>query len=128
MAEPTSPALLATTIDCADLEGMAAFWADLLGVEHQIHEPFAFLAPTEGRRATIWLQRVPEERVGKNRLHLDFVVADLAGACRRVESLGGSLGSESSWLHFHWRTCMDPEGNEFDIMQAETSEDSPSGS
>ncbi|MEM9041563.1 MAG: VOC family protein [Actinomycetota bacterium] len=119
MAGDVKPALLATTIDCVDLEPMAEFWADLLGVEHQVHEPFAFLGPTEGRRATIWLQRVPEERVGKNRLHLDFVVRDLDAACDRVVELGGALGPERSWQAFHWRTCSDPEGNVFDLMKAQ---------
>jgi predicted enzyme related to lactoylglutathione lyase len=122
MTDYTAPALLATTIDCTDLEGMTSFWADLLGVEHQVHEPFAFLNPTEGRRVTIWLQRVPEKRAGKNRLHLDFVVGDLAAACERVEELGGSLGAEHSWDQFRWRTCRDPEGNEFDLMQAPSPE------
>ncbi len=119
MADDATPALLATTIDCVDLEGMTDFWGTLLGVEHQVHEPFGFLAPSEGRRATIWLQRVPEERVGKNRVHLDLVARDLAAACRRVVALGGSLGDERSWREFRWRTCLDPEGNEFDIMQAQ---------
>ena len=119
MTGDATPALLATTIDCVDLDGMTRFWSMLLDVEAEIHEPFGFLRPSEGRKATIWLQRVPEERVGKNRLHLDFVVRDLGGACQRVVDLGGSLGSESSWESFHWRTCLDPEGNEFDIMQAQ---------
>ena len=119
MADDATPALLATTIDCVDLEGMTEFWGTLLGVSHQVHEPFGFLAPSEGRRATIWLQRVPEQRVGKNRVHLDFVAGDLAAACRRVVALGGSLGDERSWQDFRWRTCLDPEGNEFDIMQAQ---------
>ncbi|MEM9034121.1 MAG: VOC family protein [Actinomycetota bacterium] len=126
MTDEVRPALLATTIDCVDLEPMAAFYGALLGVHHQILEPFAFLAPTEGRRATIWLQRVPEQRVGKNRLHLDFVVHDLDAACHRVEELGGALGAERRWQDFHWRTCTDLEGNAFDLMQAQAPPTDPS--
>lgn len=119
MADSATPGLLATTIDCVDLEGMTTFWSTLLDVDAEIHEPFGFLAPGEGRRVTLWLQRVPEPREGKNRLHLDFVVADLDAACARVQELGGSVGESGSWLNFSWRTCADPEGNVFDIMQAQ---------
>jgi len=113
------PTMLASTVDCVDLETMTHFWAALLDVEFQIHEPFGFLAPSDGRRVTIWLQRVPEESVGKNRVHLDFVVEDLAAASERVISLGGSVGDRREWQGFVWNTCADPEGNVFDIMQAQ---------
>ena len=62
-----TPKFLASTIDCVDLEAMTEFWSSLLDVEYEIHEPFGFLAPSEGRRVTLWIQRVPEARVGKNR-------------------------------------------------------------
>ncbi len=114
-----TPKLLASTIDCIDLEAMTEFWSSLLDVEYEIHEPYGFLAPTEGRRATLWIQRVPEPKVGKNRVHLDFVVQDLAAACERVVSLGGSIGDRSNWQDFVWNTCADPEGNLFDIMQGQ---------
>lgn len=118
-----TPTILASTIDCNDLEVMTAFWAGLLEVESQIHEPFGFLAPSDGRRATIWLQRVPEPRSGKNRVHLDFVAKDLGAACDRVVALGGAVGEQSEWQGFLWKTCTDPEGNSFDIMQAQQPED-----
>ena len=113
-----TPSLLASTIDCVDLEAMTTFWAELLDVEFEIHEPFGFLAPSEGRRVALWIQRVPEERVGKNRVHLDFVVEDLAAASERVLSLGGSVGDRHEWQGFVWNTCTDIEGNLFDIMAA----------
>ena len=113
-----TPKLLATTIDCNDLEAMTTFWSSLLAVESEIHEPFGFLAPTEGRKATIWLQRVPEKRAGKNRLHLDFVVEDLDEIATQVVELGGSVVGDSGWQDFVWKTFADPEGNLFDIMAA----------
>jgi predicted enzyme related to lactoylglutathione lyase len=123
-AEPTGdpsrgkPRFIAVTIDCNDLEAMTAFWAALLDVEFQIAEPFGFLAHTPDRKVTLWLQRVPEGRVGKNRLHLDFVVDDLETSLERVRELGGDVGDQHTWREYRWQTCSDPEGNLFDIMQA----------
>ena len=112
------PTLIAATIDCHDLEAMTAFWGGLLGVETAIHDQFGFLAHAENRKVTLWLQKVDDEFVGKNRVHLDLAVADLDQALARVTELGGSVGEEHRWRDFVWRTCTDPEGNLFDIMQA----------
>ena len=68
---------------------------------------------------SIWLQRVPEPRHGKNRAHLDFVARDLEGAERRIVALGGTIGERHRWHNFEWRMCYDPEGNVFDVMQAQ---------
>ena len=120
MPEPSAtPKLLASTIDCVDLEAMTTFWATLLDVAFEIHEPFGFLAPSENRRTTLWLQRVAEERVGKNRIHLDMVVQDLDAVGERVVALGGTIVGPGGWQEFIWTTFADPEGNLFDIMAAQ---------
>ena len=121
---PTNtPLLIAATIDCNDLEAMTRFWGELLDVEFQVMEPFGFLAHAPDRKVTIWLQQVPEEKVGKNRIHLDFVAADMEAAVAKVESLGGAIGDRQQWHDFVWTTCSDPEGNVFDIMQAQRAEE-----
>jgi predicted enzyme related to lactoylglutathione lyase len=59
----------------------------------------------------------PEE-AGKNRLHLDLVVADLEEATQQVEQLGGrSLepGTTRELEGFTWRCMADPKGNEFGV-------------
>lgn len=119
---PAVPFIIASTIDCNDLEAMTAFWGGLLDVETQIDDQFGFLARAGDREVTIWLQRVDEPKVGKNRVHLDFAVFDLGAALERVIELGGTVGDEQTWQGYSWRTCADPEGNVFDIMQAENSE------
>ena len=113
------PVLIAATIDCADLEAMTRFWGELLDVEFQVVEHFGFLAHAPDRKVTLWLQQVAEEKVGKNRIHLDFVVADLEAALERVTSHGGGVGDRHEWRGHIWSTCTDPEGNVFDIMQAQ---------
>ena len=113
------PVMIAVTIDCNGLEEMTRFWGELLDVEFTIVEHFGFLAHAPDRKVTIWLQHVPEERVGKNRVHLDFVVSDLDSALERVRTLGGGVHDQHTWQGFLWTTCSDPEGNVFDIMQAQ---------
>ena len=120
-AGPDVPLMIAGTIDVSDLERSAEFWSKLLNLEVQgIHDPFAFLSAAPDRKVAIWLQKVPEVKNSKNRCHLDFVVLDLEATERKVVELGGSLGERSSWQNFEWRTFLDPDGNEFDVMQAQS--------
>jgi predicted enzyme related to lactoylglutathione lyase len=114
-----TPRIIAATIDCADLDAMTHFWGSLLGVDFTTVDHFGFLAHAPERKVTIWLQKVAEPRAGKNRVHLDFVVEDLDAALDRVRDLGGEVGERQQWQEFVWRTCSDPEGNVFDIMQAQ---------
>ncbi|NND01148.1 MAG: VOC family protein [Acidimicrobiia bacterium] len=120
MSADSTPLMIAATIDVSDLEAAAAFYSELLGLEVMgIIEPFAFLSAAEDRKVAIWLQKVPESKTVKNRCHLDFVVRDLKALEQRVIDLGGSLGDRQTWQEYLWRTCLDPDGNEFDVMQAQ---------
>ena len=115
----TDASFLYVTIDAVDAERAARFWAALLGTE--IDEwfdegRFAFLKGRDGL-PVVCIQRVPEAKQVKNRVHLDLGVDDLEAATRRVEDLGGSWvdGRTRSLDPFTWRTMADPDGNEFDI-------------
>ncbi len=68
--------------------------------------------------AQLSFQRVPEDKVVKNRIHLDIFTDDLAGAIARLVELGArDLGDdERSEYGFTWRLLADPEGNEFCIV------------
>jgi catechol 2,3-dioxygenase-like lactoylglutathione lyase family enzyme len=106
------------TIDCADPEQLAAWWGDLLGLKvGRRGGPYVELErPRAGvPKPTLVFQRVPEPKVGKARIHLDIVVADLEAATRRAVALGASiaedLASEDPWL-----VMRDPEGNEFCLI------------
>lgn len=106
--------------DAVDPEGLTAFWGDLLEVEVEStigEDQFVVLTPTKDG-LTIGFQRVPEEKTGKNRLHLDLVVEDLERATVEIEGLGGRWlepGTTHDLEGFRWRCMADPEGNEFDI-------------
>src|SRR5437870_3635330 len=61
------------TIDCADAKGLAAFWSAALDAPVLVdYGEFVMLQPPATGGPAISLQQVPEERAGKNRLHLDL--------------------------------------------------------
>lgn len=116
---PDIPLIVAATIDCADPARLAAWWAELLGVEVAASdEQYAFLGHAPDRKTTVWFQRVPEPKAVKNRVHLDLAVPDLEATERRIVAMGGTIGEHHSWHDAVWRTFADIEGNEFDVMQA----------
>ena len=64
-------------------------------------------------------QRVPESKVGKNRVHWDVLVDDLEVGTKRVEALGGRWiepGTTRELDGFEWRCMADLDDNEFCIM------------
>jgi predicted enzyme related to lactoylglutathione lyase len=107
------------TIDATDAASVAAFWAKVLGTElddEMDDGRFVFLKGREGL-PVVCIQRVPEGKSLKNRVHLDLSVEDLEIATAEVLALGGSWpdGQTRELEGFRWRTLADPEGNEFDI-------------
>ncbi|HYJ61457.1 MAG TPA: VOC family protein [Actinomycetota bacterium] len=116
------PSFLFITIDATDAPAAATFWAALLGttVDAEMDDGrFIFLEGRDGL-PVICIQRVPEPRQGKTRIHIDLGVDDLETATARVLELGGSWDGEDRRLErFTWRTCADPEGTEFDISLVE---------
>lgn len=105
------------TIDANDPDRLASFWAELLGTrvdEVSDEGRFVFLAEAQG--TIVAFQRVPEPKAGKNRVHLDIRVENLAAATDAIVALGGTWdGNELTLDQARWRTLQDLEGNEFDI-------------
>ncbi|HEX5541863.1 MAG TPA: VOC family protein [Micromonospora sp.] len=66
-----------------------------------------------GRR--LLFQNVPEEKTGKNRLHIDIhgERGKLDELVARLETLGATRGREVNEPAGHWWIMRDPEGNEF---------------
>ena len=72
------------------------------------------LAPEPGLPKLL-LQRVPEAKTGKNRMHFDIETADIEGEAARLQGLGAKR-VEADPLSEHgtsWILMADPEGNEF---------------
>jgi predicted enzyme related to lactoylglutathione lyase len=120
--------ILVVQIDCEDPVELGRFWSRLLDmpVEEVLGDPAQYLnlappvnAPTS---PGIALQRVPEPKRGKNRVHLDIEVDDADAATERIEALGGRRTSaeDVSEHGYNWRVMADPEGNEFCLIFTQT--------
>ena len=106
------------TADCADPKALSAFWAAALQTSVVFEsEGFVMLAPPAEGGPALGFQLVPEERAGKNRLHLDLGAPQggRAHEVARLVGLGatelGERGGDEYGLV--WTTLVDPEGNEF---------------
>lgn len=107
------------TADCADPAALAGFWAGALRTTVVFEvEGFVMLAPPTDGAPALGFQKVPEERAGKNRLHLDLGAPE-GGRAAEVERLVGlgatELGERGGpeYGGMTWVTLSDPEGNEF---------------
>jgi predicted enzyme related to lactoylglutathione lyase len=105
------------TIDAAEPEVLARFWADLLGLSVRPREgTFVALQRPPAGAPELVFQPVPEPKRDKVRIHLDINVPDLDIAARRVLELGGSHVAEVHEAGDTWRVMRDPEGNEFCLI------------
>lgn len=106
------------TLDCVDLEATSAFWQAALAYtrDHVIEGRYVSLA---GDGPTLSLQRVPEPKTTKNRLHLDLLVADVDREVARLRALGASVLPPGAREEFEqrWFVLADPEGNEFCVAR-----------
>lgn len=138
---------LQITIDCIGPDALADFWAEVLGYQVQPppapfttwdealdawgvpeaeHDSRSALVDPDGSGPRIFLQRVPEGKSAKNRLHLDVRVAPgLVGQERMAALQAESQRLQDLGAHELYRvepdgrieagfiTMADPEGNEF---------------
>lgn len=110
---------IAVTLDCADPEALAEFWTQALDYYgKELREPYMMPIPKEGNSAPrLCLQRVPEPKAGKNRMHLDLNVDDVDETMARLIALGATRRSDEILYYEHrWFVLADPEGNEFCVI------------
>lgn len=112
---------LVVVLDCADLDRSADFWCGVLGyrAEPSPSGRYRQLLPADGNGFELLLQRVPEPKAGKNRMHLDLRVPDLDAEVARVVALGARSVTdrpleEHGWV---WRVLADPDDNEFCVLR-----------
>jgi len=75
----------------------------------------ALMPPPDSGRPRMFFQAVPEEKAGKNRMHLDIRVGDddVAAVVDSLISRGATKLYDDRQGPHAWTTMTDPEGNEF---------------
>ena len=113
-------------IDSIDPEKLAPFWADALGYSiGELDSEGTYLELVAPHGSTpVYLQRVPEPKVTKNRLHLDLFTPEPAAVIGHLLEIGATEGGDAitstggGW----WQVMVDPEGNEFCVCLEESAE------
>ena len=100
------------TFDCREPLVVAEFWASALGsnVDEDSTPERAWVEPAGWGGPSLWFQKVPEDKVAKNRQHFDLrVMGDVGEERERLIGLGATVqGCEGDFF-----LMLDPEGNEF---------------
>lgn len=78
-------------------------------------ENYVLLVPDGRPGPKLLLQRVTEDKAGKNRMHLDIEVPDIDAVADRLEEHGARRVSTGAQTEHgsRWIVMADPEGNEF---------------
>ncbi|CUR57011.1 conserved hypothetical protein [metagenome] len=111
-------------IDCHDPARLAGFWQQVLGWRVTYETPDEWVleppagSPEDGVSPDLLFGRGPDEKVGKNRLHLDLRPDDQAAEVARVIALGATHADVGQSGDETWVVLADLEGNEFCILQA----------
>jgi hypothetical protein len=113
--------------DCRRASTLAHFWASVLEgyavspYDNAEIERLAAMGHTpetdptvivEGPGPRLCFQVVDEAKLTKNRVHLDISVADRHAEIERLQALGAIVSYEAE----EWTTMLDPEGNEFCLV------------
>lgn len=120
-------------IDADDPHKLAKFWLELLDYEVEFDsaadpdsgpddEAEVAIRSKDGSGVKLMFVEVHDEKVVKNRLHIDLRPDDQAAEVARAEALGAKrvdIGQgEQTWV-----VLADPEGNEFCILRAKSESD-----
>jgi hypothetical protein len=124
--------VVTVVFDCHDPYALGRFWAEALDYEPSMGmEDWPSLKRERDAGALEWLrlvdrgshlavafQRVPEDKAGKNRVHLDLRAVDVELESSRLARLGASRLRRSDDPEDVFIVLADPEGNEFCVVQA----------
>lgn len=114
----------AVSFDAHDPLALADFWREALGRLLRVDDDGDVVleapagSPQDGVAADLLFLNVPEDKVIKNRIHLDLRPDDQAGEVVRLEGLGARRVSVGQGDEVTWIVMADPEGNEFCVLRA----------
>lgn len=110
------------TVDCHDPHAVARFWSAALDwpiISEADDE--VMIAPFREHRPNIFpvlFMRNPDEKVVKNRLHLDLAPDDQAAEVARLEGLGARRADIGQGPDVSWVVMEDVEGNHFCVLRS----------
>jgi hypothetical protein len=93
-------------LDAGDPGLLGAFWAAVLDLELHTQDNGDTYLTGPTKEHTVWVNRVPEPKTAKHRMHLDVNVASVD----ELTALGATVLDAES---FRWTLMADPEGSEF---------------
>jgi catechol 2,3-dioxygenase-like lactoylglutathione lyase family enzyme len=93
-------------LDAGDPGLLGAFWAAALDLELHTQDNGDTYLTGPTKEHTVWVNRVPEPKTVKHRMHLDLNV----GSVDELTALGATVLDAES---FRWTLMADPEGGEF---------------
>jgi predicted enzyme related to lactoylglutathione lyase len=108
------------TLDCPDPASLSDFWAAAVHAARvEVGPRYATVYPPDGvGLCPIVLQRVPEPKQGKSRVHLDLYVDDFLAEADRLVALGATrIGPSITEQGETWVVLADPAGNEFCVCR-----------
>ena len=108
--------LHAVGIDVAEVDRSARFWTALLGLEVAEQTDEYLFFERQGNGPVLYLQKVPEKKTAKTRVHLDIHVENLDTAADRAVAIGAKKVQpfvEDGMGHV---VMEDPDGNEFCLL------------
>jgi predicted enzyme related to lactoylglutathione lyase len=108
--------ILNITVDCADPQRVARFWAAVTGWPASRQGQADYAVGPGGGSPRLYFVPVPEPKKSKNRMHLDVVPGDRGQdeEITRLTEIGASVVSDQR-PDIGWVIMADPEGNEFCI-------------
>ncbi len=102
------------TVDCADPQRLAAWWAEAIGGEVVPLFGTEFVIVARAKWPALGFQRVDDPTPGKNRVHMDLMASDLEAEAARLVALGATEKDRHSVeFGLRWVILADPEGNVF---------------
>ena len=112
-------------IDCQDHDLVGRFWQEVLGYEEteRCDGPEDFyveLTGPPGAGPRIVVGRAPDDKVVKNRLHIDVNATDRDrdAEVERILDLGATRVDIGQGDDVSWVVLADPEGNEFCVLRS----------
>lgn len=109
--------LEALTVDASDPVSLARWWAETLGWSVVQPDPAGTeVRPPDEPSASLFFILVEDQKLSKNRLHLDLSSDDPTAAVENLEARGAHRVDVGQPDDVTWVVMQDPEGNEFCIL------------